>query len=342
MSATIIICTHNRAAALAQCLTAVAKSIAVNTQESIEILVIDNNSTDNTQAVVASWAAEHPDINFRAAFEPMQGLSHARNRGLQEAQGDLLIMIDDDCVMQPDYISVALAYDAADTQPVLRGGSVFLGDPTDQPLTIKTNSKSLSWALKDNVARHENLGDSLLGCNMIMRKELTENVGLFDTLLGAGSKIPGGEDTDYIIRCYISGYKIEYAPDLRINHFHGRKLVEDGYKLFRGYSIGSGALYAKYLFTHPNMCRQLYWDIQKLPKEFVTGRNQFMTEFNFSMANKVGFCIMGMYYYWLSRLSNAFQRKSYDVVDTASVGNGHLSTRFDRPHQEPNKSPPTG
>lgn len=307
----IIICTHNRSAALIPCLTSILQAIDAAPQVDAEILIIDNNSTDNTQDAVATWRVEHPGCNLRVVFEPQKGLSHARNCGLSHATGALLLMIDDDCIMDTNYIANALAHDARDTDPVLRGGSVFLGDPTDQPLTIKTETKHQSWSRKRSSGRHENLGNTLLGCNMMMRKTLVDKIGPFDITLGAGSSIPGGEDTDYIFRTYIHGFEIEYAPDLKIHHFHGRKKVEDGYNLFRNYSIGGGALYAKYLFSHPNMCRQLYWDLKKLPGEWIRKENRFMPEFGFTMTDKIRYSIKGMYAYWLSRLRsrNTTRRK---------------------------------
>ena len=307
----VIICTHNRAAALTPCLTSILRAINTAPQAETEILIVDNNSTDNTRATVADWHAVHSNCNLRIVCEPQKGLSYARNCGLYHATGELLLMIDDDCVMDENYIKNALAYDALDTSPVLRGGSVFLGDPTDQPLTIKTDAVRQSWSRKYSSGRHENLGNTLLGCNMMMRRTLVDEIGPFDIALGAGSGIPGGEDTDYIFRTYIRGFEIEYAPDLKIHHFHGRKKVEDGYNLFRNYSIGGGALYAKYLFTHPNICRQLYWDLKKLPGEWIWRENRFMPEFGFTMTDKIRYSIKGMYSYWLSRLRNrnTIQRK---------------------------------
>lgn len=298
----VIICTHNRFAALIPCLTSILKAIHAAPHADTEILIVDNNSTDDTQDAVKTWCAEHPDCNLRIVFEAEKGLSHARNCGLSHATGALLLMIDDDCTMDVSYIVNALAHDARDTAPVLRGGSVFLGDPTDQPLTIKTEATRQSWSRERSSGRHENLGNTLLGCNMMMRRTLVDKIGPFDTALGAGSSIPGGEDTDYIFRAYIHGFEIEYAPDLKIHHFHGRKKVEDGYNLFRNYSIGGGALYAKYLFSHPNICRQLYWDLKKLPGEWIRKENRFMPEFGFTMTDKIRYSAKGMYAYWRSRL----------------------------------------
>lgn len=298
----VIICTHNRSDALVNCLTSIREAILAAPQAETEILIVDNNSTDNTQAVVAAWQEKHPDCTLRLVFEAQKGLSHARNCGLSNARGELFVMIDDDCVMDERYILNALAHDEQDTVPVLRGGSVFLGDPTDQPLTIKTATARQSWSKGRDSARKENLGNTLLGCNMMMRRTLVEKIGPFDTALGAGSNIPGGEDTDYIFRAYIHGFEIEYAPDLKIHHFHGRKTAEDGYKLFRNYSIGFGALYAKYLFSHPDFCRQFYWDLKKLPGEWLRKENRFMPELNFTMTDKIRYCLKRMYAYWRSRL----------------------------------------
>ncbi len=298
MLVSVIICTHNRSSALPSCLDALAKAIRNTPQVDSQILIVNNNCSDDTEQVIDGWAAANPDIDLVVKFETRKGLSFARNCGLSNAPGDLLLMIDDDCHADENYINQALDYDRNDTSLVLRGGSVKLGDPTDQPLTIKSTSKKEVWSKALNSARHDNLGNSLLGCNMMMRRELAEAIGAFDVNLGAGTAIPGGEDTDYILRSYLAGYPIEFVPDMCVWHFHGRKKTQDGYNLLRNYSIGGGALCAKYIFKNPSMCRQLYWDIKKLPKEWISRKSLFLDEFGFTMTDKVRFYFYGMYLYW--------------------------------------------
>lgn len=304
----IIICTRNRANAIISCLNATLIAINNCPEKVCEVVLVDNGSTDDTATLIKEWAST-ASIRVNIAYECKAGLSNARNCGLKIAKGDLLIFTDDDCHMDINYIAEAVNYDAADKIPVLRGGSVHLGDPTDQPLTIKYAKEVTRWEKSQNVSRRYNLGNSILGCNMVMRKVLADKLGPFDTLLGAGSSIPGGEDTDYIFRAYLAGFPIEYVPNMRVFHFHGRKQVADGYKLFSNYSIGGGALYAKYIFIHPNFCRQLYWDIKGVVYESIQQKNLFEQQFNFSLKDKVLYCLKGMSMYWQALLINKLTRQ---------------------------------
>ncbi len=61
-----------------------------------EIIVVDNNSTDNTSAIVKAFIEQHAGLSIRYVFETDKGLSFARNRGMVEAQGEILTYVDDD------------------------------------------------------------------------------------------------------------------------------------------------------------------------------------------------------------------------------------------------------
>ena len=91
----IIIATYNRGEKLARTL----RSLAAQTLPAgeWEAVVVNNNSTDDTPGVFARFTgAEGRDLNIRMVEETRQGLSWARNRGLAEARGEIIVMIDDD------------------------------------------------------------------------------------------------------------------------------------------------------------------------------------------------------------------------------------------------------
>jgi len=138
-----------------------------------------------------------------------------------------------------------------------------------------------------------NLGDTLIGCNIAMRREIAEIVGPFDERLGAGSRIPGGEDTDFIVRAYLAGVRIEYAPNLLVYHYHGRRVVADGKKLFQNYAMGGGALFAKYAVKAPMMCLPLWWDVKNAIREVRRGNNLFMPSLEFSYKDKLTWYTVG-------------------------------------------------
>ena len=99
---TAIICTYNRAKYIGPLL----ESIAANDldKQEYEILLVDNNCTDNTHEICEAFAAAHEDVQFRYTNEPEQGLSAARNRGIKEAKGDIIVYIDDDALVDAHYL----------------------------------------------------------------------------------------------------------------------------------------------------------------------------------------------------------------------------------------------
>ncbi len=293
MKLSVIVCTRNRAHAITECLASIAASLAHAAPVEAEIVVVDNASADNTMAVVEEWTAGCA-FPVQLLSEPKKGASRARNRGIMAAKGDLLAFTDDDCRLSKEHISTLLRYDAADTQLVLRGGRVDLGDPSDLPLTIMTCPTHKRRSLKDNSARHEHLGGLIGAGNLAMRREMVARLGLFDVRMGPGSGgIPAGEDTDYMYRAYLAGITIEYVPDMIAFHYHGRKKSEEGNLLLRDYLRGEGGLYAKYLFKHPNLCRMFIWDVKNAFRELMAGKNNFLPEYNFSYKDKVFYSLLG-------------------------------------------------
>jgi len=96
--------------------------------------VVGNGSTDQTSAVIQQWASGSP-FPVRLLSEPKAGLARAQNLALRTAQGEIHAFTDDDCRLSQNYVNDLLRHDAADTELVLRGGRIELGDPTDLPLT---------------------------------------------------------------------------------------------------------------------------------------------------------------------------------------------------------------
>jgi len=286
MKLSVIIATRNRAHTIAGCLDSIAAAFANAAPLDAEIVVVDNGSTDETAAVIRAWVANSP-VAIQSLHEPRTGRSRAANLALQAARGDLLAFTDDDCRLSKDYVIDLLRHDAGDSGLVMRGGRIDLGDPTDLPLTIKTDPEPGRSARRENSSRHECISGQLHGCNITMRRAVFDRIGFFDERLGPGTSLQAGEDTDYIFRAYLADVTLEYVPDMAVAHFHGRKLGADGRKLMATYTTANGALCAKYVFKHVSFCRPFYWDCKGAVKEIVTGINKLMPEIDFSHRDKV-------------------------------------------------------
>jgi GT2 family glycosyltransferase len=311
MKLSVIVATRNRAHAIAECLDSIAASLANAAPLDAEIVVVDNGSQDATSRTVEQWATGCA-FPVRLLVEPRAGLSVARNRALRTAQGELLVFTDDDCRLSKEYVTDLLRHDAADAEPVLRGGRVELGDHTDLPITIRTTTARQRLNRRTNPATHDCIVGQISGCNMTMRRALVEKLGLFDERFGVGSTIESGEDSDYLFRAYLAGFTLEYVPDMTVFHYHGRKQKPVGYKLYRAYSIGTGAIFAKYFFKQPNLCLPLYWDIKKSIKEIVSGTNLFYPIIGFSFKHKVAYAVLGAVRYLLiSQRTRPAQRSAH-------------------------------
>ena len=102
MNVTVILCTFNRCQSLAKALESVAVSTLPKSIE-WEVLVVDNNSRDQTRKVVEEFCRRYPG-RFRYLFESQQGKSHALNSGIREARGNILAFMDDDVRVEPTWL----------------------------------------------------------------------------------------------------------------------------------------------------------------------------------------------------------------------------------------------
>jgi GT2 family glycosyltransferase len=237
---------------------------------SAEIVVVDNGSHDGTQDFLRSWAAE-ADCFTTIVEESDRGLARARNTGVAASRGKLLAFTDDDCRLSRTHLSDLVSHDGADTEPVLRGGRVELGNPLDLPCTVKRDTERRRIDRQRDPMRDVTVGWFILGCNMAMRRVVFEKLGPFDERFGAGAIFKSGEDTDYVLRAYFGGVPVEYVPDMVVYHFHGRRKVDQLASLLAGYDEGNGALYAKFIWRHPELIRPLYWDIRNGVREWFGG-----------------------------------------------------------------------
>lgn len=104
---TVIIPTYNRAAIITDSIDSLCKQ-DLNPKE-FEILIVDNNSKDETRSVVEKAISDHKEHTIRYVFEPRQGDFFARNRGAEEAAGKYVVFTDDDALFDTNYLSTILS-----------------------------------------------------------------------------------------------------------------------------------------------------------------------------------------------------------------------------------------
>ena len=144
VSVSALICTRNRSSTLLGALQATA-ALQLDGVSTFELLIVDNGSADKTRNVVDDFAAKAP-FPVRYLFEARAGLSYARNNGLSQARGDLIMFTDDDCRVAADWITTAVRFFGSDLLRIV-GGRVELFD-SDQPSTV---IKSIAGSRDDGV-----------------------------------------------------------------------------------------------------------------------------------------------------------------------------------------------
>ena len=218
MKITVILCTFNRCESLARALESVAVSAMPSSSE-WEVLVVDNNSTDQTRAVVDDSCGRHPG-HFRYLFEPKPGKSNALNAGIKEARGDVLAFMDDDVVVEQAWLQNLTA--ALTDKTIAGAGGRILPDWKSSPpawLPLEDRYALAPLAMFDLGPDAGPLTEAPFGTNMAFRKEVFAKFGGFRTDLGPrpGSEIRN-EDTEFGQRVLAAGELLRYEPSAVVYH----------------------------------------------------------------------------------------------------------------------------
>lgn len=226
----IIICTYNREKYIGPLLESIAKNDFPTAD--YEIVLVDNNCTDNTQSVCDSFAKQYPELNFRYVVEAEQGLSAARNKGIKEASGEIIIYVDDDALVDKDYIRSYAAHFAAYPDTMAAGGPIEPLYETEEPSWMSPYTKALltAWMNYGDTVREYPKGLYPGGGNAAYRKEVFDKVGLFNTDLGRkGTALLASEEKDIFDKMHALGMKVKYLPTPVLHHIIPQTKLEEPY-----------------------------------------------------------------------------------------------------------------
>ncbi len=217
MKYSIVIATYKRAADLRETLASLA---GLQPDGPWEVVVVDNNSPDNTREVVERAARAFP-VELRYLFEREQGRSPALNAGIRAARGEIVVTTDDDVRVPADWLNRA-----AEGLEQLRcdyvGGRVLpiWGGPRPAWLPNRSGKQWAVIALLDYGTRPIEFGARVpLGVNMAFRRRAFDTAGLFDPNTGrkAGTLL-GQEVREWCIRARAAGVRGFYIPDMWLEH----------------------------------------------------------------------------------------------------------------------------
>lgn len=219
MNVTVAICTYNRCRLLADTLRSL---VATRVPEAVEweVVVVDNRCTDDTPEVVAGFGDELP---VRRVEESRPGISHARNRAVEEARGDYIVWIDDDVRVGREWLA---AYaDAFERWP----DAAFFGGPMralfagERPGWLVAGWEEVRWAypvreLGDEPFEIADRTELPYGANFALPMEIQARHA-YDPQLGrSGTDLLGGEETEFLASLLEEGRTGRWVPDAELEH----------------------------------------------------------------------------------------------------------------------------
>ncbi|MFL2572979.1 MAG: glycosyltransferase family 2 protein [Flavobacteriales bacterium] len=261
MVLSITICTYNRIEYLKKCL----KSVLDQTQgkKSIEINIIDNNSTDNTKGYISEIKKKYPEVNYYV--EHKQGISFARNLSFEVCKGMFLAFVDDDAVINKNWLEALLNELKNQNENIIYGG----------PIYPNFESNPEDWIDKDYFIRKFKDTDGFLGTikskegfsggNMCIAKNLFLKSEKFNTEIGmTGGNLGLGEEPDFFYKLIMKNkdVKLYNISEMSITHSEASYKLEKEY--LRDRIILNANQFTKRTIFHENFLMTTFILLSKL------------------------------------------------------------------------------
>ena len=205
----IIVITHNQAEYTRQCL----ESIAAHTPEPHEIIVVDNNSTDDTRAYLKSLSQVHVIEN-----ETNLGFPAAVNQGIRASKGRHILLLNNDVIVTPDWLGRLLNVLQRDPAIGLVGPVTNCASGPQQVPVDYSDFAGLHDFARRCIQKYSGQTvpcQRLVGFCLLLRRDLINQIGLLDERFGIGNF----EDDDYCRRALVAGFRAAIALDCFIHHF---------------------------------------------------------------------------------------------------------------------------
>lgn len=244
----VVICTHNRKDLLLQTLRTLDASLTGDTQDSTQhcaLLVVLNNCSDDSAAALAALAASRPADAAPLYWleESRPGKSHALNAAIAASTHPLLAFVDDDQLVEAGFVTAILSGARKFPQDKLFCGRLMPAWDGREPAWVHAQAP---YHVPIRPFPEFDLGttDFLLaadarmpsGGNLVVRREVFNVVGIFNTALGpTGHNLLGGEDHEFLARAITAGYLPRYLPDMRQLHTIDPARMETGYTLRKSF-----------------------------------------------------------------------------------------------------------
>ncbi len=241
MTLSIIICSYNRASYISDALTSLY--VQYSGLDNFEVIIVDNNSTDNTKEVYAQWRQTNTNGQFTFISETKQGASFARNTGAAIAKGEWVCFMDDDAVATPNYVENILKHIHHQPEVVGFGGRIIPKYIPSEPKWMSYYVSSLvgNFDYASTACAFEN-GKYPLESNMILKKSVYDQIGGFNVNLPGvvGTLRIGGEGKELFYKIIALGHTIYYDPSICVHHVVEVKKLTSEYLYRVASGIGRG------------------------------------------------------------------------------------------------------
>jgi len=258
----VIICTHNRDRVFEKTVNSFLECHTDGIDH--ELVLVDNNSTDGTREIAERFTTLNSRIRY--VMEPQEGLSHARNKGIRVAVGDIVAFVDDDVYFSPFWLAALNSAFKRRPDIACIGGRVVPYFEADPPPWIENNILMIYGITQFGDLEREILPPEIpIGCNMAFRRSVFQQIGVFHTSLG---RTPGnllsGEDDHIIHRVTNAGLKTLYSPDAQVSHRISPARLTRQWVLSRFYWGGISVVALKQLSDDPISRMMLAWKAVRL------------------------------------------------------------------------------
>lgn len=237
----LVICTYNNAVLLDQALTAISKQ-QVSPQIKWKVLVVNNNCTDETATVLEKHTHSNKIPDLGTVSESKQGLTYARLCGVQNTTGDWIAFVDDDCLLQEDWVEQAAKFALAHPDCGAFGGRVILDWVIPPPAYVL--KYEYSFAAQDHGINPKPVS-CLVGAGLVARRSALVGTGWINKQFMSdrvGKKLISGGDVELALRL-ASKYELWYNPDCKLLHIIPSRRTTKEYLMNINYGLGISQLY---------------------------------------------------------------------------------------------------
>jgi len=281
------------------------ESLANQSYQNFELIIIDQNPDDRLVSLVQFYCQK---ISIEHLKQPEPGSSKARNRGRSHINGDLVAFPDDDCLYPPDLLAqVKSFFNHNQTEQNVWDGIIA------RAFDIDEDKNAFLYCGDDNsgIVDLERACQIGITFTMFFRAHVVKAVAFDETLgPGSGTPWPCGDDTNYLLRCVKSCYKIYYNANLIVRHPNPFKIYSFSQIVRRqyGYGRGNGYLLSQY-FPEAFMQSRILPDVPYIFSTLFTGQPDYSA---YIIAYVVGM-LLG---YW----DNLRRPKSNRSIDPSTLG----------------------